>query len=472
MKLHVSETDLSAAVKLYCAEMESVAEYNGITLECSVPDEPLTAYFDTGKFSGIISNFFSNSLKFTGKGGKIGVSLESDNGWIILGFSDTGSGIPPDKINSIFDRFSQAEATLSRSQEGSGIGLSIVKELVELHGGTVSVNSRYIEQYPEDHGTWFSVRIPSGYEHLKGRDDVEFSANTGETPALSFVRGIAKSSAGNTEINISEVPLPEDAPSILIVEDNTEMKFFLEGLLEKEYVVYTASNGAEAVDILNETEGIELILSDMMMPVMDGNELLEQVKRDEKFADIPVLFLTARSDDMVKHRGLELGAVDYIIKPFNPDELMLRINNQMKLTVMRNDLRRKNEELYSKLRQRMQDDGRKPAVTDEMKGKMESVCLFIRENFRNDINRDLIAATIEMNPDLFSRNFNQYTGKSLPDYVNILRVEDAKMLLRETDKTVSRIAIETGFENIRTFNRVFKKFTGMNPGEFREGDYS
>lgn len=468
MKLNVAETDLCSAVKLYCAEMESAAGYNGITLECSIPDEPLPVFIDREKFSGIISNFFSNSLKFTAKGGRIDISLEKDDMGIVLRFGDSGPGIHPDKISTIFDRFSQAEATLSRSHEGTGIGLSIVKEIAELHGGTVSVSSRYFEQHPDNHGTEFFVRIPSGIEHLKERCDIEFIEPGNSGLELPFMRGIIKTGAEHPVIHGNSRFIAEDTCSILIVEDNIDMRFFLEGLLKGSYEIYTASNGVEALEILNRVETIDLILSDMMMPVMDGHELLERIGDDEKFSCIPVLFLTARNDDLVKHKGLGLGAVDYVIKPFNPDELLLRIRNQMQLGVMRNDLMRKNDELYAKLKQRVQPDTRKPAVTDNMKLRIDSVCSFIIENFRNDINRDLVAATIGMNPDLFSRIFNQYTGSTLPDYINSLRTDEAKRLLRETDKTVSRVAIETGFDNLRTFNRAFKKFTGVSPTEFRD----
>ncbi len=468
MKLNVSETDLGRALKLYCAEMESVAEYNGLSLNCSIPVEPVMAYVDRAKFSGIISNFFSNSLKFTGEGGSIDISLTKSGDEILLKFSDNGPGIPSDKICTIFDRFSQAEATLSRQHEGTGIGLSIVKEIAELHGGTVSVRSRYVKDYPDDHGAEFTVSIPAGAEHLHERGDVVFAENSSDRNELPFMRGVIKNSAMHSAVSNDDNRAGEDKPSILVVEDNTDMRFFLRGLLEENYSVYTASDGAEALDILEKEAPVDLILSDMMMPVMDGSELLSRLEQNEKYKDIPVIFLTARSDDLVKHRGLELGAVDYVIKPFNPDELLLRIKNQIQLSVMRNDLRRKNEELYAKLKLKVQTDAKKPAVTDEIKSRIDSVCSFIKENFRNDINRDLIASTIGMNPDIFSRNFNQHTGQTLPDYINSLRVEEAKKLLSETDKTVSRVAIETGFENLRTFNRVFRKFTGMSPSEFRD----
>lgn len=467
LKLRISETDLGRAVMIYCREMESIAEYYGITLACSVPDEPLIVHIDRNKFSGILSNFFSNSLKFTGKGGNITVSLEKDNNEIVLRFCDTGPGIPPGKTDSIFDRFSQAETAASKLHEGTGIGLSIVKEIAELHGGSVSVESRYIEQHPDDHGTVFSVRVPSGTAHFKGRSDIEFVDSPANEPRNPHVRGIAARWNKDFARHRAECPDGEKS-SVLIVEDNADMRFFLEELLGKDYDVYTALDGIEALDILGRVETIDLVLSDIMMPVMDGHELLRKIKADEKISGIPVLFLSARNDDLCRHTGLELGAVDYILKPFNPDELILRIRNQMQLRVIRNNLERRNNELYSRLGIEVQSDHKKLPVTDSMKVKMESVCSFIQQNFTSDLSRDLIASTIDMNPDLFSRLFNQHTGKTLPDYINSLRIAEAKKLLTETDKAISRVSIDTGFDNLRTFNRTFKKFTGMNPSEFRE----
>jgi signal transduction histidine kinase/DNA-binding response OmpR family regulator len=463
LKLNISETDLASEIKLYCDEIESAAAKRGLYIRCILHVTPVIAFVDRERFAHILSNFFSNSLKFTEKGG-ISVELKNEGENITLIFSDTGTGIPGNKIETVFDRFTQADPVDGKNYEGTGIGLSIVKEIVKLHGGTVAVESRFIDDYPDSHGTVFTVNIPAGKGHFVDRDDVVFTGNAG-MKISSFINETDYVCAEGTAPEVA-VPGDEEKPSILIVEDNMDMLKFLNALLSDTYNIYTAGNGREALEVLDRNESIDLVLSDILMPQMNGHELMEKVHADERFAGLPVLFLPAVSDNIMKNTNLELGAVDYIIKPFSPDELKLRIRNHMHLRIMRNCLLRRNEELSVKLKNFM--DSRKTSLTQDTKRKMETVRAFIDEHYKEDITRELLASSIGMNPDIFSRMFNTHTGKTLPDYINGLRIEHAKKILCETDLTVSRIAIDTGYENIRTFNRAFKKITGMSPVEYRE----
>jgi signal transduction histidine kinase/AraC-like DNA-binding protein len=469
MNLEVAETDLCSAVKLYCAGMESAVEHKGIELCCSIPDYPVMAYIDVKKFSRVISNFFSNSFKFTKAGGKITIGIEKNSDCITLEFSDTGAGIPPSKIDSVFNLFTQGGSGLSESHAGTGIGLAIVKEIAGLHGGSVSVESRYIQEYPESHGTVFSLNIPCGKEHFTGRGDVEFIVNTPEQFRLPFalIKNPHSDNISTSDKNKSNHNFPGELPALLIAEDNVDMLRFLETLLSDSYKIYTASNGIEALDILKKEESIDLIISDVMMPDMDGYELVKRLRNDANFESIPVLFLTARGDDYARQDGLKLGAVDYVTKPFNSEELKLRIKNQMDLQVIRSTLKRKNDELNTKLKQYM--EVRKTPVSSDVKIKIETICGFIKDHFADDLNRENLASAADMNPDTFSRTFNQYTGKTLGDYVNELRINEAKKILAETDASITRICHDTGFDSIRTFNRTFRKFTGTTPGEFRDG---
>jgi signal transduction histidine kinase/DNA-binding response OmpR family regulator len=470
MNLEVSETDLCAAVRLYCAEMESASEHRGLELACSLPDEPVMAFIDTKKFSRIISNFFSNSFKFTKRGGRITLSVENTPDNVILKFRDTGNGIPASKINSMFNLFTQCGTEASDNYEGTGIGLAIVKEIAELHGGSVSAESRHIDDHPDDHGTELTVSLPSGIEHLKGRDDVIFIDNSRAEFLLPFARVISAAHEKFIQADRSDKTeiATDDLPSVLVVEDNDDMLRFIEQLLSGEYQVYTASNGEEALEILKHEETIDLIISDVMMPVMDGHEFVKRIMPDERFDGVPVIFLTARGDDFSKHEALKLGAVDYVTKPFNSNELRLRIKNQMEMRIMRNNLKRKNEELYSKLKNHI--DSKKTAISGDIKRKLESICEFIIEHCTENLSREDLASASDMNPDTFSRMFNQHTGKTLPDYINELRINEVKRRLNETDHSITRICFDTGFDSIRTFNRAFKKFTGKTPGGFRDGE--
>lgn len=465
MKLNVSETDLDVLVEQFCTGIEPAARLKGISVSFNAFVKPVRAYVDSERINHVISNFFSNSFKFTGPGGRIDISVGSDDNHANIVFSDTGCGIPADKISTIFDRFTQGDTGTTRRYEGTGIGLSIVKELVELHRGEVEIESRDICSYPENHGTTVTVRLPLGMDHLKGRSEIFFTeCDSKIIPPLPHVRGVDTSLS--PEVHDS-VEFPEDAQSILVVEDNSDLRRLLVNMLKGRYIVREASNGSEAVAILEISEEIDLVLSDIMMPGMDGYELLKWIRCHEKLEGLPVLFLTARAEGFMKVEGLDLGATDYVTKPFNSDELLLRIRNQIELQKLRNSAIRNYNRLLAKMK-----SVNSRQLSDEGAARIKAVCEFIRENCAQEIRRDDLADAAGMNPDTFSRLFNLHTGKTLGDYINGIRIDEAKQRLAETYDTVTRISIDTGFDSIRTFNRVFKKITGVTPLEYRGVDYT
>ena len=460
-KLMIAETDLSEIVKQFCGSMESAARLKGIELLCNT-EKAVTIFADTDRLGNIISNFFSNSFKFTEPGGAIEVTIKSDNTGAILEFKDTGCGIAEDKLSVIFERFTQGDTGSTRKYKGTGIGLSIVKEIVELHCGEVSVQSRCREADAENHGTVFTVKFPFGKEHFKNRDDVEFISRGKNIPVIiPHVKGLdlPQETEGIPVENFSET-----APAILLVEDNPDLRSLLVNMLSPMYIIHEASNGIEAVNILESTDEIDLVLSGIMMPGMDGHEFLKWIRENEKLEGLPVILLTARADHFMRIEELNLGATDYVTKPFNSDELMLRIKNQMELKLLRN----KTERNYRKLLEKLDELKTRP-LGEKLSAKIETVCEFINENYICNLTREDLAVAAELNPDTFSRVFNQHTGKTLNDYIYDLRIEEARRRLKETGETVTRIAIDTGFDNIRTFNRVFKRLAGVSPGEFRKG---
>ncbi len=463
--LYISETDPASLIKTSCEEIKTYSDRKRIAVNCSFPDEPVNVYIDREKFCRVIANFFSNSLKYTEPGGSIDISVKKDVNGVIIKFSDTGTGIPAEDIDTIFNRFSMVEGIKKKIKEGTGIGLAIVRETVELMGGSVSVGSRFIEDYPHNHGTDFYVKFPYGQDHFKGRDDVIYVKGTDD--AVSYMNACSNNLSGQDTAfrNSAAISDNDEKPAILVAEDNPDMLNFLAKLLGDNFKVFAAYNGVQALEILGKEEPVDLILSDVMMPEMDGYEFMKQIRKDERYEDIPLLFLTARGDDLFKHEGLSLGAVDYVTKPFNPEELKLRIKNQIQLSLIQKKLRVKNDELYSRLKGNLEK--REQSITSDNKKKMEQICLFIKDNYDEDLNRDMLASAAGMIPDTFSRLFNKCTGMNLPDYINRLRIEAAIELIETTDKSVTRISMETGFESLRTFNRAFKKITGESPGDYR-----
>jgi signal transduction histidine kinase/AraC-like DNA-binding protein len=459
MILEVSETDVAELIRQFCDDMKASSKLKNIDLTYNLPDSKVNVYVDQGRIANVISNFFSNSFKFTNSGGRIELSLAVVDNYVIIKFSDTGCGIEADKLDIIFDRFSQADTGSTRRYEGTGIGLSLVKELVELHGGEVSVESRHINEYPDNHGSVFTVKLLTGRDHFQGRDNIVYIDNDRGHLSMPYVRGIESDMSGPISLNADD---SDDVPSILVVEDNEDIRRLLLKMLGTRYIVFEASNGLDAVAVLEEKDDIDLVISDIMMPGMDGHELIQWIRGDERFEGLPVIFLTARAENFMKIEGLDLGAIDYVTKPFNTDELILRIRNQIELKSLRNSLMRNYEIISAKLRA-----VNIRTVTEDNASKIETICSFIKEHYMEDLIRDDLAAAVGINPDTFSRLFNIHTGRSLFDYVNELRINEAKRRLIESTEAITRISISTGFDNIRTFNRVFKKITGMTPGEFR-----
>lgn len=461
VSITVSMRDISADIREFCGMIEPAAELKGINLECVTPGYPVNAYIDTGLCARIMSNLFSNSFRFTESGGEIRVSLEVEDNCAVIRFSDTGHGIPSNMIEKVFDRFVQAGPAPSGRHQGTGIGLSIVKDILNLHSGEITVESRYIDDSPSDHGTTFTIRLQLGKKHLEGRKDVIFDEMK-SIPVVELPCTIEPDNTGDQKVPDSG-HLHDERLSVLIVEDNRDMRNMLTGILRGKYNIFQASNGFEALSILDTAEQIDLVLSDIMMPEIDGHELLRRIRGDEKFEGLPVIFLTARADGFMKIEGLELGAVDYITKPFNPDELTLRIKNQLEMKSLRNSISRN----FNSLLQKLKDAASRP-VNSGSAEKIEAICAFIRDNFTQELERSELAKAAGLNPDTLSRLFNAHTGVSLSDYICSVRIDEAKRRLIATDETVTRICIDTGFDSIRTFNRVFKKDAGMSPVEFRE----
>jgi two-component system sensor histidine kinase ChiS len=460
MKLAVSEIDLCETLRQFCAEMESVSKLKGIKLCCYTPREKIIIYADREKLGHVISNFFSNSLKFTDPGGRIELSVKTEGGYVLLLFSDTGCGIPADKLDTVFNRFTQGDSSSTRGHEGTGLGLSIVRDLVRLHGGEVTAESREKTISPDNHGSVFTVRFLTGIDHFSGRSDVVFTEGSGETRALlPPMRGIEAEIVKPD----NKPDLKVDLPEILLVEDNGDLRMLLKKMLSGLYIVHEAANGTEAIEALEENKEIDLVISDIMMPGMDGYALLKWIRNNKELEGVPVVFLTARADHNMKIEGLELGAIDYVTKPFSSDELLMRIRNQVEFKKLRDFALRNYNILVNKIK-----SVNKREVTEEKAFIIDAICNFIKENFMHDLTRDDLADAAGVNPDTFSRLFNQHTGKTLTDYICELRVTEAMNRLAETEDTITRISIDVGFENIRTFNRVFKKIAGVTPGEYRE----
>jgi PAS domain S-box-containing protein len=327
VEAHYEPMDLAAYTRELAAMFDAAAERLGLTLTVDCPPLPEQAYVDRDLWAKIVLNLLSNALKFTFTGG-ITVRLRADGDAAELAVSDTGTGIPATELPHLFERFHRVHGAASRTHEGSGIGLALVAELAELHGGRASVASEV------DVGSTFTVRIPLGSAHLPAESVAVRTADVTDA-ALRDARGFL-----DEVLHLADTARPtagafpatrrSDAPRVLVVDDNPDIRDYVVALLADDYVVDTAVDGvdglAKARDLVP-----DLILTDVMMPRMDGFELLAALQEDQLTLGVPVVMLSARAGEEGMLEGLDAGADDYLVKPFTARELQARVRANLEL---------------------------------------------------------------------------------------------------------------------------------------------
>ncbi len=357
MSMRVIEGDIVSFARSYITSMESVGKTRKIDMRFNSSAESIMLYFDPERLDKVLMNLLSNALKFTGTGGEITINVSEDNDNCRITVADTGEGIPEKSLSSIFERFNQADTASTRRHQGTGIGLALAKELTELHGGSIKVESRYIENHPDNHGSIFIVEIPKGIAHFENKANVKFAEKSNldnyvKDYRLIGISEIESSESGKTVSDscsdINESDPSSNEKTILIIDDNDDMRNFLYKLLHKQYRIISAVNGQEGIKCARKLRP-DLIVTDVMMPVMDGFEMTSIIKNDEYLKTTPVIMLTADTELMNKVAGLENGADDYLHKPFNSIELKTRISSLMKNHEYQQIISRRNQDIESEL---------------------------------------------------------------------------------------------------------------------------
>jgi signal transduction histidine kinase len=344
MRANYEPTDLSLLTTQLSSVFRSAVERAGLQLIVECPPLPEPVYVDRDMWEKVVLNLLSNALKATFDG-EIYVAITTDETGAQLTVRDTGTGIPEREVPNLFERFSRIEGARRRSHEGSGIGLALVHELVEMHGGSISVESTF------GAGTTFKVHLPFGYEHLAhghvARDVgsplvVQGSAVAFVQEALGWLSGheqrkaeIAGSVAGD-QVEEPSAPLGPDKPVVLLVDDNADMREYVRSLLAGRFDVVAAANGRIALEEVSRRTPA-LVLTDVMMPEMDGFALLAALRENPATAVIPIIMLSARAGEEARIEGVEAGADDYLTKPFTARELIARVEAQLKMARMRQD---------------------------------------------------------------------------------------------------------------------------------------
>jgi len=396
----------------------------------SAVEEEVIMDYDPDKMLRILSNLIFNAIKFTPEFGKIQVTVQKDisNNALQIKIADTGQGIPEEALPFIFDRFYQVKNNSTTSVEGTGIGLALVKELAELMDGNVSVKSIVGK------GTTFELFFP-----IKNNAPIEVPNLKNISPQFNP----SKSSS----INELSDPLFDDRPILLIVEDNDDVTDYLKSSLVAQYQFLLAPNGKIGLD--KATEFIpDIIISDVMMPEMDGLTLCEKLKNDERTNHIPIILLTAKSSDDDRLQGLTKGADAYLPKPFNQDELSVILEN---LVQVRKNILEKNDLKLNK----------KPA--SPFLQKLNGIILSKLEDADFDITR--LCQAMELSRAQIHRKVKALTEHSTTKYIRIIKLREAKKLLETTSLNVSEVAYKIGYKNPSNFSTHFKAYFGFAPNE-------
>jgi response regulator RpfG family c-di-GMP phosphodiesterase/signal transduction histidine kinase len=327
MSVNLKKTDMAELLKYFTATIKSGAESRKLQIVFNDNTDGVIAYIDRDLIEKAVYNLISNALKFTPEGGNVILQLDSTDENFSISVKDTGIGIPEDKLEAIFERFSQVDGSSYRKYEGTGIGLAFAKEIAELHNGKISVKSKL------GSGSTFTITLPFGKSDGREMDDELEDIQEVKSYLLSDMQ-IKAEDADKAEISQAN---DKDKMNILFVDDTLDMRKFVYSLLENEYNITTAVNGKDGLEKALKIKP-DIILSDVMMPEMDGYELTKLIKADETLKGIPVILLTAKADVAMKIEGLEVGADDYLSKPFNSKELKARIKSQLKMKSLRDVL--------------------------------------------------------------------------------------------------------------------------------------
>ncbi|SEW41187.1 Signal transduction histidine kinase [Chitinophaga arvensicola] len=435
IKLHPAEGEIIGFIKDLTSSFSDLSEKKHIQLNFQSDIQELTMLYDADKIEKILFNLLSNAFKFTPENGSISVhvSYQENSQQLEIAVKDTGIGIPPEKQAHIFERFFQHEVPASMVNQGSGIGLSITREFVKMHGGSISVDSA-----PEM-GSCFTVCLP--------------------------VKTVTATVAGTVQEVIStaahippSVPVNSNSkkPVVLLVEDNEDFRFYLKDNLGQYFQIIATENGAAAWKVLQHTLP-HLIVSDISMPEMDGLELCKKIRGQQRTAHLPVVLLTARAEEAQQLEALETGASDYITKPFNFEVLLSRIKNIIS----------QQSSLRKTFQQHIAANPSEVAVSSADEQFIQTALQIVEKNIANpDFSVEELSKALFMSRVSVYKKILALTGRSPIEFIRSIRLKRAAQLLEKSQLTVAEVAYEVGFNNPKYFTKYFKMEYNVLPSVY------
>ncbi|WP_373497013.1 ATP-binding protein, partial [Aquiflexum sp.] len=451
LHLQLKPGEIVGYLTLMASSFSSLFENKGLQYRFILPMESLWVMFDEDKLEKILSNLLSNACKFTPTGGEVTLEIkeerhDSATAWLSISVRDTGIGIPKELISRVFERFFQADLSATRTFEGTGIGLALTKELVELQGGTISVESISGE------GSQFLIVLPFQVIEVpesKPQEEIFFNKEEQSCQKSQFLSELS------IESDQEQKP-KKDQTIVLVIEDNADLRHFIKNSLPAEFAIYEARDGnigwKKALEL-----GPDLIISDVMMPGLDGINLCQRLKTDVRTSHIAVILLTAKADIDSKMAGLEIGADEYLTKPFSIKELELRVLNQVAY------------------RKRLRERFSRSISLDPMETDVNSV----DEQFLQKVMGILEAHVADPSFDLYlfgrelglsrvhlHRKLKSLTDQSPGDLIRTFRLKKAANLMEQQAGNISEVAYAVGFNSLTYFAKCFKNFYGQTPSEY------
>ena len=444
MKLKVQKTLLSQLAEDTSANFRKEAYDKHIHFKVVNNAEDSTVWVDRGRMDTVLWNLLSNAFKFTPAGKRIRVVIDNKPGFVTLSVQDEGIGIAPEKRSVLFERFSSNNELNNLSITGTGIGMNLTKELVDLHHGFIEVESEVGK------GTTITVLLHTGKEHFGS--DVEFIADDlsakQETPASPILEDKLKQLEQEQE----------NQRTILVVDDNKDMRQFLIGILNKDYHVLAAADGEEAERIIQSVP-VDLVISDLMMPNEDGMQLTRYIKKDADLNYIPIILLSAKTAMESRLEAMELGADDYVTKPFEPEYLRARVRNIL-------DQREQLEQSYRQRLMRLEPTKNEdPLPGDAFLAKL--LDSMDKQMDNNTLTVDELVDEMGMGRTVFFNKLKSLTGLSPVEFIREMRIKRAAQLLEERRYNITEVTYMVGMNDSRYFAKCFKNTYGVTPSEYR-----